>query len=65
MYGITCNPTAFGLACTHCNQKKMHTLCDHTWRADKVREVVGGIEELRGIMFPDGKHASLLVTPRF
>ncbi|KAJ7844748.1 hypothetical protein B0H14DRAFT_3455390 [Mycena olivaceomarginata] len=53
MYGITCNPTAFGLACTHCNQKKMHTLCDHTWRADKVREVLGGIEEIRGIMFPD------------
>ncbi|KAJ7800121.1 hypothetical protein B0H14DRAFT_3490983 [Mycena olivaceomarginata] len=53
MYGITCNPTAFGLACTHCNQKKMHTLCDHTWRADKVREVMGGIEEIRGIMFPD------------
>ncbi|KAJ7814237.1 hypothetical protein B0H14DRAFT_3477234 [Mycena olivaceomarginata] len=52
MYGITCNPTA-GLACTHCNQKKMHTLCDHTWRADKVREVMGGIEEIRGIMFPD------------
>ncbi|KAJ7782109.1 hypothetical protein B0H14DRAFT_3507379 [Mycena olivaceomarginata] len=53
MYGITCNPTAFGLACTHCNQKKMHTLCDHTWRADKVCEVMGGIEEIRGIMFPD------------
>ncbi|KAJ7831389.1 hypothetical protein B0H14DRAFT_3464086 [Mycena olivaceomarginata] len=53
MYGITCNPMVFGLACTHCNQKKMHTLCDHTWRADKVREVMGGIEELRGIMFPD------------
>ncbi|KAJ7782087.1 hypothetical protein B0H14DRAFT_3507350 [Mycena olivaceomarginata] len=33
--------------------KKMHTLCDHTWRADKVREVMGGIEEIRGIMFPD------------
>ncbi|KAJ7697751.1 hypothetical protein B0H14DRAFT_3529196 [Mycena olivaceomarginata] len=35
MYGITCNPTVFGLACTHCNQKKLHPLCDHTWRADK------------------------------
>ncbi|KAJ7812399.1 hypothetical protein B0H14DRAFT_3478891 [Mycena olivaceomarginata] len=53
MYSITCNPTAFGLACTHCNQKKLHTLCDHTWRADTVREVMGGIEELRGIMFPE------------
>ncbi|KAJ7850403.1 hypothetical protein B0H14DRAFT_3451963 [Mycena olivaceomarginata] len=53
MYGITCNPTVFGLACTHCNQKKMHTLCNHTWRADKVREVMGGIEEIRRIMFPD------------
>ncbi|KAJ7679993.1 hypothetical protein B0H14DRAFT_2655504 [Mycena olivaceomarginata] len=53
MYGITCNPTVFGLACTHCNQKKLHILCDHTWRADKVHEVMGGIEELREIMFPD------------
>ncbi|KAJ7789697.1 hypothetical protein B0H14DRAFT_3502690 [Mycena olivaceomarginata] len=43
MYGITCNPTVFGLACMHCNQKKMHTLCDHTWHTDKIH----------GILFPD------------
>ncbi|KAJ7787613.1 hypothetical protein B0H14DRAFT_2629183, partial [Mycena olivaceomarginata] len=63
MYGITCNPTVFGLACTHCNQKKMHTLCDHTWRADKVREVMGGIEEIRGIMFPDAPIVANMIPP--
>ncbi|KAJ7843625.1 hypothetical protein B0H14DRAFT_3456017 [Mycena olivaceomarginata] len=41
MYGITCNPTVFGLACTHCNQKKFHTICDHTWKADRVCEFMG------------------------
>ncbi|KAJ7810415.1 hypothetical protein B0H14DRAFT_3480656 [Mycena olivaceomarginata] len=53
MCGITCNPTVFGLACTHCNQKKSHPICDHTWKANWMCEFVGGIEELCGAMFPD------------
>ncbi|KAJ7865052.1 hypothetical protein B0H14DRAFT_3443259, partial [Mycena olivaceomarginata] len=53
MYGNHMQSNGVWPACTHCNQKKTHTLCDHTWRADKVREVMGGIEEIRGIMFPD------------
>ncbi|KAJ7790429.1 hypothetical protein B0H14DRAFT_3501651 [Mycena olivaceomarginata] len=61
MYGITCNPTAFGLACTHCNQKKFHPICDHTWDSSRMREFVGGIEELRGAMFPDVPAISNLI----
>ncbi|KAJ7803690.1 hypothetical protein B0H14DRAFT_3487136 [Mycena olivaceomarginata] len=40
-------------ACLLCLIRKCTRFATHTWRADKVCEVMGGIEEIRGIMFPD------------